>query len=105
LCYLPTKKISVCFSNQNGKRKEKKAFSKSCENQGFIISKIHGFCFGISQSFFILMQEKLCGKVCSNVAMKRVVAKRIMMVHGTQACKLQKVRRSCKEQREELMNW
>jgi len=59
------------------KRKEKKSFFKSCENQGFIISKIHGFCFGISQSFFILMQEKLCGKDCSNVAMKRVVAKRI----------------------------
>jgi hypothetical protein len=76
LCYLPTKKISVCFSNQNGKKK-KKNFFRSCENQGFIISKIHGFCFGISQSFFILMQEKLCGKDCSNVAMKRVVAKRI----------------------------
>jgi hypothetical protein len=40
------------------KKNKKKSFFKSCENQGFIISKIHGFYFGISQSFFYFDARK-----------------------------------------------
>jgi hypothetical protein len=49
------KKIVVLSSNEEDiglffkskwEKKKKKSFFKSCENQGFIILKIHGFCFG-----------------------------------------------------------
>jgi hypothetical protein len=48
LSYLPTRKISICFSKSKWTRK-RNFFQKFCKNQGFIISEIHGFCFGYCQ--------------------------------------------------------
>ncbi len=104
------KKIVVLSSNEEdislffkSKWTRKINFFKSCENRGFTISEVHGFCFGNVNHCWFWCKKSFA----TNFArmLQCFGYKKNTMVHGTQACKLQKVRRSCKEQREELMNW